>query len=93
MSPSHPSSDPFGMEHELLLAALRRRLRAAGLTQADVSQKLGVGTATVKRWLHGRGLGLRTLSQLCALADTTLTEIAEEAAVRDRSSDKLTLAP
>lgn len=92
MSPSQPSSDPFGMEHELLLAALRRRLRSAGLTQVDVSQKLGVGTATVKRWLHGRGLGLRTLSQLCALADTTLTEIAEEAAVRDRSSDKLTLA-
>jgi transcriptional regulator with XRE-family HTH domain len=80
------------MEHELLLAALRRRLRAAGLTQADVAKKLEVGTATVKRWLHGRGLGLRTLSQLCALADTTLTEIAEEAAVRDRSSDKLTLA-
>lgn len=92
MSPAPPSNDPFGMEHELLLAALRRRLRGAGLTQADVAKKLEVGTATVKRWLHGRGLGLRTLSQLCALADTTLTEIAEEAAVRDRTSDKLTLA-
>ena len=92
MSPARPSSDPFDMEHELLLAALRRRLRAAGLTQTDVAKRLEVGTATVKRWLHGRGLGLRTLSQLCALADTTLTEIAEEAAVRERSSDKLTLA-
>ena len=92
MTPSRLSNDPFEMEHALLLAALRRRLRAAGLTQSDISQKLGVGTATVKRWLHGRGLGLRNLSQLCALADTTLSEIAEDAAVRDRSSETLTLA-
>lgn len=67
-------------------------MRSAGLTQADLAKKLDVGTATIKRWLHGRGLSLRTLSQLCALADTTLTELAEESAIPDRSSDKLTLA-
>jgi transcriptional regulator with XRE-family HTH domain len=92
VSPSLSPGDPFAVEHELLLATLRRRLRSAGLTQADIANKLDVGTATIKRWLHGRGLSLRTLSQLCALADTTLTELAEESAIPDRSSDKLTLA-
>ncbi|WP_176594645.1 helix-turn-helix transcriptional regulator [Sphingobium sp. EM0848] len=92
MISSSSSSDPFGAEHEALLATLRRRLRAAGWTQADVAVKLGVGTATVKRWLHGKGISLRTLSQLCALANTTLTELAECCAIESRPDDHLTLA-
>jgi len=92
MNPSLSSGDPFAAEHEALLAALRRRLRMSGWTQAEIARKLGVGTATVKRWLHGKGLGLRTLSQLCALANITLSELAEQSAIPDRSSDQLTLA-
>ncbi len=92
MTPSIPPSDPFAAEHDALLAALRRRLRTSGWTQAEIARKLGVGTATVKRWLHGKGLGLRTLSQLCAIANITLAELAEQSAVPDRSNDQLTLA-
>jgi len=89
---SRSPSDPFTVEHDALLATLRRRLRAAGWTQVNIAQKLDVGTATIKRWLHGRGLSLRTLSQLCALAEISLTELAEQSAVPDRLSDTLTLA-
>lgn len=92
VNPSFSSSDPFAAEHDALLATLRRHLRTAGWTQADIARKLGVGTATVKRWLHGKGLGLRTLSQLCALANVSLAELAEQSAVAERPDDKLTLA-
>ncbi|WP_380872660.1 helix-turn-helix domain-containing protein [Sphingomonas sp. DBB INV C78] len=71
---------------------LRRSLRAAGWTQARLAETLGVGTATVKRWLHGRGLTLRTLERLCTIADLSLSDLIDAGRDPDPESDHLTLA-
>ncbi|SFR91004.1 hypothetical protein SAMN05192580_1775 [Sphingomonas jatrophae] len=75
-----------------MLAALRRALRSAGWTQARLATELEVGTATVKRWLHGRGLGFATLGRLCALAQTSLAELTDAARLAPDAADHLTLA-
>jgi transcriptional regulator with XRE-family HTH domain len=76
-----------------VLIPLRQRLRAAGWTGRRLAEELGVGEATVKRWLAGRGLTLDRLDQLALLADTTLAELAQ-AAERPQSglAQELTLA-
>lgn len=86
------SSDAATGETALLLAALRRALRGAGWTQARLAVELGVGTATVKRWLHGRGLGVQMLARLSALAGTSLAGLAEDSRSVAQEEDHLTLA-
>jgi transcriptional regulator with XRE-family HTH domain len=90
VTPADTPDDPLSDEGAALLDALRRALRRAGWTQARLAEELGVGTATVKRWLHGRGLGFTTLARLAALADTSLAELAEDGHRRDQN--QLTLA-
>ncbi|SNS11320.1 DNA-binding transcriptional regulator, XRE family [Sphingomonas laterariae] len=75
-----------------MLARLRRSLRAAGWTQARLAERLGVGTATVKRWLHGRGLALQTLERMCAIADLAIADLIDNSRDPDPASDHLTLA-
>lgn len=84
--------DPISSETGALLVALRRALSGAGWTQARIASELGVGTATVKRWLHGRGLSFHTLGKLCAMAQTSLAELAESSRVATQQEDRLTLA-
>ncbi|MET0270343.1 MAG: helix-turn-helix transcriptional regulator [Sphingomonas sp.] len=92
MTPDSTADDPIDGEGAATLAALRRALRNAGWTQARLAQELGVGSATVKRWLHGRGLGFATLGRLCALAQTSLAELTDAARLPDAAADHLTLA-
>lgn len=92
MMPDRSYGDTSAREETALLAALRRALSGAGWTQARIAAELGVGTATVKRWLHGRGLRFHMLGTLCAMADTTLAELAETSRVMAQQQDKLTLA-
>lgn len=58
-----------------LLENLRFHLKARGLRQQDVADRLGVGLATVKRWLAGDGLNLRHLEELCELANVELYDL------------------
>ena len=60
----------------MLLSALRARLRANGWTARRLAAQLGVGEATVKRWLAGKGLTLDRLDALASLAETSLAELA-----------------
>ncbi|RVT93589.1 XRE family transcriptional regulator [Sphingomonas crocodyli] len=90
--PQQPSSDPSVAEMEQLLSRLRRMLRGAGWTQAALAIELGVGPATIKRWLHGRGLSVQMLGRLCALAHTSLAELADDCGNRSQGQDDLTLA-
>jgi transcriptional regulator with XRE-family HTH domain len=92
MMPDRIYGDTSAREENALLAALRRALSGAGWTQAQVAAELGVGTATVKRWLHGRGLSFHMLGTLCAMADTTVAELAEASRMTAQQQDKLTLA-
>lgn len=61
---------------DFLLAALRQRLRATGWTARRLALECGVGEATIKRWLAGKGLTLDRLDALAALAGTSFAELA-----------------
>lgn len=67
-------------------------LRVVGWTQAALATELGVGSATIKRWLHGRGLTVQMLGRLCALAHTSLAELADDSRTKAQERDDLTLA-
>jgi transcriptional regulator with XRE-family HTH domain len=92
MIPECSQNDPAAGDDGALLAALRRTLSAAGWTQTRIAKELHVGTATVKRWLHGRGLSFHTLGRLCAMADTSLAELAEASRLAAQQQNHLTLA-
>ena len=62
-----------------LLAELRRCLRQQGWTARRLATHLGIGEATAKRWLAGRGLTLERLEQLAELCDLTLADLARAA--------------
>jgi transcriptional regulator with XRE-family HTH domain len=64
----------------LILAALRAELKKRGLRQRDVAERLGVGLATVKRWLAGEGLSTAHLEDLCELAGVDLLDLVAAAA-------------
>jgi transcriptional regulator with XRE-family HTH domain len=64
----------------LLMDNLKLQLKAQGLRQRDIAERLGVGLATVKRWLSGDGLTTRRLEDLCDLAKIELFELVEMAA-------------
>jgi transcriptional regulator with XRE-family HTH domain len=61
----------------LLLENLKLHLKAEGLRQKDIAERLGVGLATVKRWLAGEGLTTSRLEDLCDLAKIELFELVE----------------
>lgn len=61
----------------LLVAALKRLLRAKGLGQRHVAEMLGVSEPTIRRWLAGQGLTLERLEDLCAMVDVNVFELIE----------------
>ena len=63
-----------------LIEALKAQLKAQGLRQRDIADRLGVGLATVKRWLAGDGLTTQRMEDLCDLAKISLVELVEAAA-------------
>jgi transcriptional regulator with XRE-family HTH domain len=75
----------------LLIENLKLHLKAEGLSQRDIAERLGVGLATVKRWLAGEGLTTRRLEDLCDLAGIELFELVESTGrARTARSDRFT---
>ena len=70
---------PFSQDRQFpaLIDNLKLHLKAQGLRQRDIAERLGVGLATVKRWLSGEGLTTRRLEDLCDLAKIELFELVE----------------
>ncbi|WP_191629207.1 helix-turn-helix domain-containing protein [Pandoraea terrae] len=64
----------------LLVASLKRLLRAKGIGYREIARTLGVSEPTIKRWLAGQGLTLERLEDLCAFVDVSLVELIEFAA-------------
>jgi transcriptional regulator with XRE-family HTH domain len=62
-----------------MLSVLRRHLRKDGWTILRLSQEIGVGEATVKRWLAGKGLTIDRLERLAGLCGMVLGDLAREA--------------
>jgi transcriptional regulator with XRE-family HTH domain len=72
---------------------LRQNLRANGWTARKLAAQIGVGEATVKRWLAGRGLTLDRLDALAALCGMSIAELARAAEHPGASlAQELTLA-
>lgn len=65
-----------------LVAAIKRRLRARGMTYAHLAPRLGLSEAGVKRMFSRGSLTLARLEQICTLLDLGLAELAEEAQAR-----------
>lgn len=61
-----------------LMAALRRRLQAAGLTQEEAARRLGVSLPTLKRWLAGKAVTIDQLKRICDLIGVQVAEVALE---------------
>lgn len=62
-----------------MLAVLRRHLRKDGWTILRLSHEIGVGEATIKRWLAGKGLTIDRLEALARLCGLVLGDLAREA--------------
>ncbi|BDB29043.1 helix-turn-helix transcriptional regulator (plasmid) [Cupriavidus sp. P-10] len=67
-------------EVELLVATIKRQLKAQGLTYRDVAKELALSEASVKRLFASERLNLDRLAQLAALLGFTLAELTQEAA-------------
>ncbi len=62
-----------------LVDALKRLLKAQGLTYAALAARLGLSEPTVKRMLSKRSLTLERLEQICDVLHIGLSELVEEA--------------
>jgi hypothetical protein len=62
-----------------LIDALKRLLRAQGMTYVALGKRLRVSEATVKRMFAQRAMNLHRLEQVCGVLDVGLTELAAEA--------------
>ena len=62
-----------------LLGALRQELRQNGWTARRIAEGIGIGEATAKRWLAGKGLTLDRLDQLATLCGLSIGELARMA--------------
>jgi transcriptional regulator with XRE-family HTH domain len=65
-----------------LMSVLRLLLRARGIRQCDVAQKLGVTDRTVTRWFSTESVDTRVVEQLCDLVGMTFFELCDLAARR-----------
>jgi transcriptional regulator with XRE-family HTH domain len=64
-----------------LINALKKNLRAAGVTYAHIARQLGVSEASVKRWLSTAVISLERLESICEMTDTSFAELARSAEV------------
>ncbi|MBS0213692.1 MAG: helix-turn-helix transcriptional regulator [Proteobacteria bacterium] len=69
------------LRHELI-AALKRQLKAQGITYAALAQRIGLSEAAVKRMFSRQALSLQRLEEICGVLDLGLHELASEAQQR-----------
>ncbi|WP_035055722.1 hypothetical protein [Andreprevotia chitinilytica] len=65
-------------ETRQLLATLKRRFKARGLTYRQAGDALGLSEPSIKRLFSTGNMSLQRLCELAALADLTLAELAAE---------------
>ena len=73
-----------------LVDALKRALKAQGLTYAQVARGLGMSEASVKRMFPRRELPLRRLDRICEIAGVEIAELARSLAGEERLVSQLT---
>ena len=60
-----------------LLEELKKGLKSAGVTYADLADHLGLSEASVKRLFHTRGFSLSRLEAACHLAGLEISDLVE----------------
>ncbi len=80
------------LQTSTLLTALKQRLRANGITYADVAKALNLSEASIKRLFSHHGFTLARLEEVCALANTDLIELVQIAQAHQRQVEQLTEA-
>jgi DNA-binding Xre family transcriptional regulator len=65
-----------------LVDALKRALKAQGLTYANLAERIGMSEASVKRMFSEQSIRLERLEQICEALDMGLAELAAEAEQR-----------
>src|SRR5262245_10172443 len=76
---------------EAVVEALKRALKARGVTYAQVAGALGLSQASVKRMFSTGHFTLARFEQVCDLARTSITELARELDGGKEEVEKLTL--
>lgn len=66
------------LRHELI-AALKRLLKAQGITYAMLAKRIDLSEAAVKRMFSRQALSLQRLEEICTVLDIGLGELASEA--------------
>jgi transcriptional regulator with XRE-family HTH domain len=79
-------------ESRRLLSAVKRELKARGLTYRDVARRLGLSESSVKRLLSTGRLTLARLAELARLLDMTLAELFQAAEQSQTRIARLTRA-
>lgn len=60
------------------MSIVRKQIKRDGITQEDLSLKMEVSLATMKRWLNGDGVTLQNLGRICDFLGLSLSEIASQ---------------
>lgn len=72
---------------EQFLAALKKALRARGVTYKDLAKSLGLSESSVKRILGSKALSLERLEEICQSAQIQFSEICKMAEFADASEN------
>jgi hypothetical protein len=76
----------------LLVAELKRTLRGQKLTYAQIARQLELSLPTIKRMFSREDFTLERFERICALAGSSLAEVAARASERGTPVRQLTLA-
>ena len=79
------------MHAATLVDALKRLLKARGMTYAAVAQELDISEASVKRMFSRRDFTLQRLEDVCRVAGIEFGELAREASAEDAGMSHLTV--
>jgi hypothetical protein len=79
-------------QSDQLLQTLKKQLRAAGITYADVARELELSEASVKRLFADNTFSLQRFEAVCHMAGLSISELAEINARNQHRLDELTLA-
>lgn len=78
-------------DQQRLVAALKRALRARGISYSQVAAALHLSEATIKRQFSRGGFTLERFQTICALADTTFHGLVRSQAWQDEAVIHLTV--
>ena len=75
----------------LLVDALKRLLRARGMTYRDLGQALDLSEASIKRLFAKEALTLKRLEEICGCLDVDLFEVTKVARSQSSQAQELTI--